>query len=120
VWAPSLHDSLVKVLDAAQVKTEFEAWEHVSTTQGMVAAGLALTSSAPPWLENAEGIELRPLADARIEVRTSAAWQPRNAAEEALESPKRQRSGRSDRFDPERSDVPGRHPGETRMITVAR
>jgi DNA-binding transcriptional LysR family regulator len=80
VWAPSLHDSLVQVLDEAQVKTEFEASEHVSTTQGMVAAGLALTFSAPPWLENAEGIEWRPLADARIEVRTSAAWRPRNAS----------------------------------------
>jgi hypothetical protein len=71
---------LVHVLDEAQVKTEFEASEHVSTTQGMVAAGLALTFSAPPWLENAEGIEWRPLADARIEVRTSAAWRPRNAS----------------------------------------
>jgi hypothetical protein len=69
-WAPSLHDSLVRVLLEARVDAGFEASEHLSTTQGMVAAGLALTFSAAPWLEGVEGIVWRPLADARIEIRT--------------------------------------------------
>lgn len=78
VWAPSLHDVLVRTLQSAGVDAEYEQSEHLSTTQGMVAAGLALTFSAPPWLDGIDGIEWRPLADARIEIRTSAAWRSGN------------------------------------------
>jgi DNA-binding transcriptional LysR family regulator len=77
-WAPALHDSLVRVLLDASVQARFEQSEHLSTTQGMVAAGLALTFSAPPWLDGVEGIVWRPLADAHIEIRTSAAWRASN------------------------------------------
>ena len=77
-WAPSLHDVLVRAMLEAGVDAEYQQSEHVSTTQGMVAAGLALTFSAPPWLEGVEGITWRPIADARIEIRTAAAWRAAN------------------------------------------
>jgi DNA-binding transcriptional LysR family regulator len=77
-WAPSLHDTLVRAMQEAGVDARYEASEHLSTTQGMVAAGLALTFSAPPWLEGVDGIVWRPLSDARIEIRTAAAWRPGN------------------------------------------
>lgn len=44
----------------------------------MVAAGLALTFSAPPWLEGVDGITWRPIANACLEIRTSAAWRAAN------------------------------------------
>jgi DNA-binding transcriptional LysR family regulator len=77
-WAPSLHDILVREMLEAGVNATYEPSEHVSTTQAMVAAGLALTFSAPPWLDGVEGITWRPIAGARIEIRTAAAWRPGN------------------------------------------
>jgi DNA-binding transcriptional LysR family regulator len=77
-WAPSLHDILVRAMLEAGVDAEYQQSEHLSTTQGMVAAGLALTFSAPPWLEGVEGVVWRPIADARIEIRTAAAWRAAN------------------------------------------
>lgn len=77
-WAPALHDTLVRAMLEAGVDAEYQQSEHLSTTQGMVAAGLALTFSAPPWLEGVEGITWRPIADARIEIRTAAAWRAAN------------------------------------------
>ena len=77
-WAPSLHDILVRAMLDAGVDAHYEQSEHVSTTQGMVAAGLALTFSAPAWLDGVDGITWRPIADARIEIRTSAAWRAAN------------------------------------------
>jgi DNA-binding transcriptional LysR family regulator len=77
-WAPALHDTLVRAMLEAGVDAHYQQSEHLSTTQGMVAAGLALTFSAPPWLEGVEGITWRPIADARIEIRTSAAWRAAN------------------------------------------
>jgi DNA-binding transcriptional LysR family regulator len=44
----------------------------------MVAAGLGITLSAPPWLDGAAGIVWRPLSDVQIEIRTAAAWRPGN------------------------------------------
>jgi DNA-binding transcriptional LysR family regulator len=77
-WAPSLHDTLVRAMLEAGVDAEYQQSEHLSTTQGMVAAGLALTFSAEPWLEGVEGITWRPIADAQIEIRTAAAWRAAN------------------------------------------
>jgi DNA-binding transcriptional LysR family regulator len=77
-WAPSLHDTLVRTMQDAGVTATYEPAEHLSTTQNMVAAGVALTFSAPPWLEGVDGIAWRPLADATIEIRTSAAWRADN------------------------------------------
>jgi DNA-binding transcriptional LysR family regulator len=77
-WAPSLHDVLVRAMLEAGVDAHYEQSEHVSTTQAMVAAGLALTFSAAPWLQGVDGITWRPIADARIEVRTAAAWRASN------------------------------------------
>jgi DNA-binding transcriptional LysR family regulator len=77
-WAPSLHDTLVHTMMQAGVDAQYEQSEHLSTTQGMVAAGLALTFSARPWLDGVEGIAWRPIADARVEIRTAAAWRAGN------------------------------------------
>jgi DNA-binding transcriptional LysR family regulator len=77
-WAPSLHDTLVRTMQDAGVAATYEPAEHLSTTQNMVAAGVALTFSALPWLDGVEGVVWRPLADARIEIRTSAAWRADN------------------------------------------
>jgi DNA-binding transcriptional LysR family regulator len=77
-WAPSLHDLLVGALRDAGVQARFQDSAHLATTQGMVAAGLGLTFSAHPWLEDVEGIVWRPLADVRIEIRTAAAWRAGN------------------------------------------
>jgi DNA-binding transcriptional LysR family regulator len=97
---------------AARVDAGFEASEHLSTTQGMLAAGLALTFSAAPWLEGVEGIVWRPLADARIEIRTAAAWRPGNRSP-VLQSlvralPAEVGAGPSE--DVEASEPVGRHP----------
>jgi DNA-binding transcriptional LysR family regulator len=77
-WAPSLHDVLVNAMRDAGVEARFQDSAHLSTTQGMVAAGLGLTFSAHPWLEDAEGIVWRPLAGVAIEIRTAAAWRSGN------------------------------------------
>jgi DNA-binding transcriptional LysR family regulator len=77
-WAPSLHDVLVGELHRLGIEARFQDSSHLSTTQGMVAAGLGLTLSARPWLAGAEGIVWRPLTDVSIEIRTSAAWRPGN------------------------------------------
>jgi DNA-binding transcriptional LysR family regulator len=77
-WAPSLHDVLVNELQRLGVEARFQDSAHLSTTQGMVAAGLGLTLSARPWLEGAEGIVWRPLTDVQIEIRTAAAWRRAN------------------------------------------
>jgi DNA-binding transcriptional LysR family regulator len=77
-WAPSLHDLLVAELHRTGVQARFQDSAHLSTTQGMVAAGLGLTLSALPWLEGAEGIVWRPLTDVDIQIRTAAAWRPAN------------------------------------------
>ncbi|MDX6593238.1 MAG: hypothetical protein QOJ13_2434 [Gaiellales bacterium] len=77
-WAPSLHDLLVTELHRTGVQARFQDSAHLSTTQGMVAAGLGLTLSALPWLEGAEGIVWRPLSDVDIQIRTAAAWRPAN------------------------------------------
>jgi hypothetical protein len=58
------------VMQDAGVTATYEPAEHLSTTQNMVAAGVALTFSAPPWLDGVDGIAWRPLADATIEIRT--------------------------------------------------
>lgn len=73
-WAPALHDVLVDELRAHEVTARFQESAHLSTTEGMVAAGLGLTLSAEPWLEGVEGIVWRPLAGSSIEIRTAAAW----------------------------------------------
>ncbi len=77
-WAPALHDTLVRTMREADVHATYEPSEHLSTTQSMVAAGLALTFSAAPWLDGVDGVVWRPLADARIEIRTAAAWRAGN------------------------------------------
>jgi DNA-binding transcriptional LysR family regulator len=77
-WAPSLHDVLVHALREADVTARFQDSAHLSTTEGMVAAGLGLTLSARPWLDGVAGIVWRPLSDVRIEIRTAAAWRASN------------------------------------------
>ena len=77
-WAPSLHDVLVGELRRQDIRARFQDATHLSTTEGMVAAGLGLTLSAQPWLEGVAGIVWRPLSDVRIEIRTAAAWRPAN------------------------------------------
>ena len=77
-WAPSLHDVLVDELRAQGIQARFQESAHLSTTEGMVAAGLGLTLSARPWLEGVPGIVWRPLADVQIEIRTAAAWRAAN------------------------------------------
>jgi DNA-binding transcriptional LysR family regulator len=77
-WAPSLHDVLVDELNEQGIQARFQDSAHLSTTQGMVAAGQGLTLSAPPWLEGVPGIVWRPLRDVRIEIRTAAAWRADN------------------------------------------
>jgi DNA-binding transcriptional LysR family regulator len=77
-WAPALHDVLAHAMHDAGLEPRFQESAHLSTTEGMVAAGVGLTFSAPPWLEGVEGIVWRPLADARIEIRTAAAWRTGN------------------------------------------
>ena len=44
----------------------------------MVAGGLGITLSAPPWLDGVPGVVWRPLADVHIEIRTAAAWRTSN------------------------------------------
>jgi DNA-binding transcriptional LysR family regulator len=73
-WAPSLHGIVVAALRETGTEARFQDSSSASNTEGIVAAGLGLTLSAPPWLEGAEGIVWRPLADVRIEIRTAAAW----------------------------------------------
>jgi DNA-binding transcriptional LysR family regulator len=77
-WAPSLHDVLVDELRALGIQARFQESAHLSTTEGMVAAGLGLTLSAEPWLEGVAGIVWRPLSDVSIEIRTAAAWRSAN------------------------------------------
>jgi DNA-binding transcriptional LysR family regulator len=77
-WAPSLHDVLVGELRELGIQARFQDSAHLSTTEGMVAAGLGITLSAPPWLEGATGIVWRPLSDVQIEIRTAAAWRSGN------------------------------------------
>jgi LysR substrate binding domain len=77
-WAPSLHDVLVNELRVQGIQARFQDSAHLSTTQGMVAAGQGLTLSARPWLDGVAGIVWRPLADVRIEIRTAAAWRTAN------------------------------------------
>jgi DNA-binding transcriptional LysR family regulator len=77
-WAPSLHDVLVDELRDQGIQARFQDSAHLSTTQGMVAAGLGLTLSAPPWLEGVDGIVWRPLSDVSIEIRTAAVWRSGN------------------------------------------
>jgi DNA-binding transcriptional LysR family regulator len=77
-WAPSLHDVLVNELREQGIQARFQDAVQLSTTEGMVAAGLGITLSAPPWLEGATGIVWRPLSDVRIEIRTAAAWRSGN------------------------------------------
>jgi DNA-binding transcriptional LysR family regulator len=77
-WAPSLHDVLVGELRAQRIQARFQDSAHLSTTQGIVAAGQGLTLSAEPWLAGVPGIVWRPLADVRIEIRTAAAWRATN------------------------------------------
>ena len=74
--AEELH--VTTMLRDTGVEARFQDSAHASTTEGMVAAGLGLTLSAPPWLEGAEGIVWRPLADVHVEIRTAAAWRPGN------------------------------------------
>ncbi|HMJ95984.1 MAG TPA: LysR family transcriptional regulator [Thermoleophilaceae bacterium] len=77
-WAPSLHDVLVTELREQGIQARFQDSAHLSTTEGMVAAGLGITLSAPPWLDGASGIVWRPLSDVQIEIRTAAAWRTSN------------------------------------------
>jgi DNA-binding transcriptional LysR family regulator len=77
-WAPSLHDVLVDELRDQGIHARFQDSAHLSTTQSMVAAGLGLTLSAPPWLEGVDGIVWRPLGDVSIEIRTAAVWRSGN------------------------------------------
>ena len=77
-WAPALHDVLVDELRVRDIQARFQDSEHLSTTEGMVAGGLGITLSAPPWLEDVPGIVWRPLADTHIEIRTAAAWRAGN------------------------------------------
>src|SRR4051794_5878147 len=77
-WAPSLHDLLVEELRRLDVDPRFQASASLGNTQGMVAAGLGVTLSPRPWLEQAEGIVWRPLAGTSIEIRTAAAWRREN------------------------------------------
>jgi DNA-binding transcriptional LysR family regulator len=77
-WAPALHDVVADAWRGIGEDLRFQDSAHASTTESMVASGLALTLAAPPWLEGAEGIVWRPLADATIEIRTAAAWRPGN------------------------------------------
>jgi DNA-binding transcriptional LysR family regulator len=77
-WAPSLHDVLVGELREQGIQARFQDSAHLSTTEGMVAAGLGITLSAPPWLDGATGIVWRPLSDVQIEIRTAAAWRSAN------------------------------------------
>ena len=77
-WAPSLHDVLVDELHRQQIEARFQDSASLSTTEGMLLAGLGITLSAPPWLEGVEGLVWRPLADVQIEIRTAAAWRPEN------------------------------------------
>jgi DNA-binding transcriptional LysR family regulator len=77
-WAPSLHDMLVDELRRQGVDARFQDSASLGNTQGMVAAGLGLTLSAPAWLEGVEGIVWRPLAGTVIEIRTAAAWRREN------------------------------------------
>jgi hypothetical protein len=65
---------LAHELRAAGVEARFQDSAHLSTTEGMVAAGHGLTMSARPWLDGVPGIVWRPLAGVRIEIRTAAAW----------------------------------------------
>jgi len=77
-WAPSLHDVLVNELREQGIRARFQDSAQLSTTEGMVAGGLGITLSAPPWLEGATGIVWRPLSDVQIEIRTAAAWRSAN------------------------------------------
>lgn len=77
-WAPSLHDTVVDALRAAEIEAPFQASEHLSTTVGMVAAGHGLTLATPHWLDGVAGIVWRPLTDVTIEIRTAAAWRAGN------------------------------------------
>jgi DNA-binding transcriptional LysR family regulator len=77
-WAPSLHDVLVHELRERDIQARFQDSAHLSTTEGMVAGGLGITLSAPPWLEGVPGIVWRPLNDVQIEIRTAAAWRTAN------------------------------------------
>ena len=77
-WAPALHDVLVDELRVRDIQARFQDSAHLSTTEGMVAGGLGITLSAPPWLEGVPGIVWSPLADVRIEIRTAAAWRSTN------------------------------------------
>jgi DNA-binding transcriptional LysR family regulator len=77
-WAPSLHDVLVNELREQGIQARFQDSAHLSTTEGMVAAGLGITLSPPPWLDGTAGIVWRPLSGAQIEIRTAAAWRPSN------------------------------------------
>jgi DNA-binding transcriptional LysR family regulator len=77
-WAPSLHDVLVNELRGLGIQARFQDSAQLSTTEGMVAAGLGITLSAPPWLDGTAGIVWRPLSDVQIEIRTAAAWRPGN------------------------------------------
>jgi DNA-binding transcriptional LysR family regulator len=73
-WAPALHAVVVDALRETGTDARFQDSSSASNTESIVAAGLGLTLSAPPWLEDAEGIVWRPLSDVRIEIRTAAAW----------------------------------------------
>jgi DNA-binding transcriptional LysR family regulator len=77
-WAPSLHDVVVRALRDQRVEARFQDSSHPSTTEQLVASGLGVTLSAPPWLDGAEGIVWRPLEGVRIEIRTAAAWRTAN------------------------------------------
>jgi DNA-binding transcriptional LysR family regulator len=77
-WAPSLHDLLVGELRRLDVDARFQDSASLGNTQGMVAAGLGVTLSPRPWLEQAEGIVWRRLAGTTIEIRTAAAWRREN------------------------------------------
>jgi DNA-binding transcriptional LysR family regulator len=77
-WAPALHDTLAREMREANVAFRYQDSEHLSTTESMVAAGLGLTFSAPPWLDGVPGIVWRPLCGVRLEIRTAAAWRPEN------------------------------------------
>jgi DNA-binding transcriptional LysR family regulator len=77
-WAPSLHDVLVNELREQGIQARFQDSAQLSTTEGMVAAGLGITLSAPPWLDGSTGIVWRPLSDVQIEIRTAAAWRSAN------------------------------------------
>jgi DNA-binding transcriptional LysR family regulator len=109
-WAPSLHDVVATALREQDVEARFQDSSHPSTTEQLVASGLGLTLSAPPWLEGAEGIVWRPLDGVRIEIRTAAAWRTANrspllhalvgllppAAEDAAATPPRGRRRSAD------------------------